>query len=89
MSDLSVELQQELDTHADAPPRLVDPRTKKAYVLLAADQYDRVKALLEQDDDLAATYPAQMEAAMRAGWGESAMDDYDRYDELLVIYRMD
>jgi hypothetical protein len=82
MSELSLELQQELDIQADAPPRLVDPRTKKAYVLLAAEQYERVKALLEQDDDLSATYPAQMEAAMRAGWGESAMDDYDRYDEL-------
>jgi len=51
-------------------------------VLLAAEQYDRIKALLEQDDDLGQTYPAQIEAAMRAGWGDATMDDYDRYDEL-------
>lgn len=82
MTELSREIQQALDAHADAPPRLVDPRTNKAYVLLAAEQYDRIRALLEQDDDLNDTYPAQMEAAMRAGWGDASMDDYDRYDEL-------
>lgn len=82
MTELTPELQQALDTQANAPPRLVDPRTKKAYVLLAAEQYERIKALLEQDDDLNPTYPAQMEAAMRAGWGDPSMEEYDRYDEL-------
>lgn len=82
MTELSPELQQALDTQAEAPPRLVDPRTNKAYVLVAAEQYERVKALLEQDDDLTHTYPAQIEAAMRAGWGDAPMNDYDRYDEL-------
>ena|SRR5579863_9990006 len=82
MTELSPELQQALDVQAEVPPRLVDPRTSKAYVLLAAEQYDRIKALLEQDDDLGQTYPAQIEAAMRAGWGDATMDDYDRYDEL-------
>jgi hypothetical protein len=82
MTELSPELQQALDTQPDAPPRFVDPRTNKAYVLVAAEQYERIKALLEQDDDLGHTYPVQMEAAMRAGWGDASMDDYDRYDEL-------
>ncbi|HUY87315.1 MAG TPA: hypothetical protein VMV10_01140 [Pirellulales bacterium] len=82
MIELSPELQQALDAQAETPPRIVDPRTNKAYVLLAAEQYERIKALLEQEDDLAQTYPAQMESAMRAGWGDAAMDDYDRYDEL-------
>ncbi|HEV3343408.1 MAG TPA: hypothetical protein VG125_23755 [Pirellulales bacterium] len=82
MTQLSPELQQVLDIQMDAPPRLIDPRTNKAYVLLAAEQYDRIKALFEQDDDLNHTYAAQMESAMRAGWGDATMDDYDRYDEL-------
>ena len=69
MMELNPELQQALDAEADPPPRLVDPRTKRAYVLLAAEQYDRIKTLLEQDDHLDHTYLAQMEAAMRAGWG--------------------
>ncbi|HEV7223066.1 MAG TPA: hypothetical protein VGN42_10230 [Pirellulales bacterium] len=82
MTELSQELQQALDAHPDAPPRAVDPRTNKAYVLLAAEQYERIKALLEQDDDLSHAYAAQMESAMRAGWDAPEMDDYDRYDEL-------
>lgn len=74
---MSPELQQALDIQVDAPPRFVDPRTNKAYVLVAAEQYERVKALLEQDDDLSQTYPAQIEAAMRAGWGDASMNDYE------------
>ncbi len=81
MTQLSPELQQALDTQADSPPRVIDPRTNRAYVLLAAEQYERIKALLEQDDDLSQTYPAQMESAMRAGWDAPEMADYDRYDE--------
>ena len=75
-------MQRVLDSHADAPPRLIDPRTNKAYVLLGVEQYERIRALLEQDDNLGDTYPAQIEAAMRAGWADPSMDDYDHYDEL-------
>jgi hypothetical protein len=82
MPELSRDLQQIIDAHPGLPPRVVDPRTNKTYVLVSAEQYERIKALLEQDDKLSDTYPAQMESAMRAGWGDPAMDDYDRYDEL-------
>jgi hypothetical protein len=37
--------------------------------------------LHENNDELAETYAAQSEAALRAGWDEPAMDDYDHYDE--------
>ena len=79
--ELTPQLQQLLDALGDAPPRIVDPRTNKAYVLVAAEQYDRIKALLERDDSLGDTYPAQTESALRAGWGDPAMDAYDHYDE--------
>lgn len=82
MVELNQEMQQAVDAGADAPPRFVDPRTNRAYVLLAAEQYDRIKALVEQASDLSDSYAAQMQAAMRAGWGDALMDDYDRYDEL-------
>jgi hypothetical protein len=82
MTELSQDLQRALDAHPEAPPRAIDPRTNKTYVLLASEQYERLKALLDQDDDLSPTYPAQLESAMRAGWDAPEMDDYDRYDEL-------
>lgn len=79
--EMNEELQQAIDAQAGSPPRIVDPRTKKAYVVVAAEQYDRIKALLEQEDNISDTYPAQVESAMRAGWADPAMSDYDRYDE--------
>jgi hypothetical protein len=82
MTTLSPELQQAVDSDAGTPPRLVDPRTNKPYVVLAAEQYERIKSLLEQDDSLSDTYSAQLESALRAGWGDPAMNDYDRYEEL-------
>ena len=82
MTELSPELQHEIDAHAGTPPRVVDPRTNKTYVLVAAEQYDRLKTLLVEEDDLTQAYPAQIEAAMRAGWDAPEMADYDRYDEL-------
>ena len=52
-----------------------------AYVLVRADQYERVKELLEdENNDLRDTYPAQIESAMRAGWGDPEMDAYNDYD---------
>ena len=81
MTELTQELQQSLDAQRERPPRLLDPRTSEVYVLIAADQYDRVRSLLEPSEGLDDTYAAQMESAMRAGWGDPAMDDYDRYDE--------
>lgn len=79
--ELNQELQQAIDAQPGTPARVIDPRTKKAYVLVAAEHYERIKGLLEQDDDLSTTYPAQIESAMRAGWDDPPMDDYDRYDE--------
>jgi hypothetical protein len=81
LPELSKDLQQMIDAHPLVPPRIVDPRTSTVYVLVSADQFERVKALLEQDENLADTYPAQIASAMRAGWGDPVMDDYDHYDE--------
>jgi hypothetical protein len=63
------------------PVRLIDPRTNQVFVLLRADDYERVRSLLEEDFDIRDTYPAQFASAMRAGWNDPAMDDYDNYDE--------
>jgi len=65
----------------NTPVRLVDPNTNATYVLLRAEEYDRVRALLEDDFDIREAYPAQFSVAMRAGWGDPAMDDYNNYDE--------
>ena len=69
-----------LESVAERPPRIVDPMTDKAYVLVQANLYDRIKSLLEDDYKLSDTYGAQMESALRAGWDDPRMDDYNDYD---------
>jgi len=78
---LTDEQRQALEASPEAPVRVVDERTNTAYVLVRADVYERIKALLEEDYDLSDTYPAQMESALRAGGADPAMDDYNDYDE--------
>jgi hypothetical protein len=64
------------------PLRVVDPDTSTEYVLLRADVFEKVQAVLHEDEaDLAETYSAQSEAASSAGWDEPEMADYDHYDE--------
>jgi antitoxin (DNA-binding transcriptional repressor) of toxin-antitoxin stability system len=46
-------------------------------VLIRADLYDRVRALL----DIEAAYPL-IDETFQEGWDAPGMSDYDRYDEL-------
>jgi hypothetical protein len=58
--ELSAEQQRALNEATEFPPRLVHPRTGETYVLLHAELYERVRAILEDEDEIAAireTYP--------------------------------
>lgn len=44
--ELTEQQQQALD--ASPEPRLIDPRTKKAYILISADVYERLRPFLER-----------------------------------------
>ncbi len=65
----------------DRAARLINPKTNEVFVLVPAEEFERVRSLLEVDFDLRETYTAQLAAAMRAGWDDPAMDDYNNYDE--------
>ena len=39
-----------------------------------------LRPVVGSPDDLAETYRAQFDAAMKAGWDDPAMSDYDDYD---------
>ncbi len=78
---LTPEQQAALDAQPGVPLRVVDPRTDAVYVLIPMEHYQKVQTLFDDADyDLSETYPAQMESAMRAGWADPAMDDYNDYD---------
>lgn len=64
MIDLTEEQQGELDVAQ--PVRLRDPRTGEIYVLVRADAYDRMRAVIDG-------------YTRRAGWDDPELDVYERY----------
>lgn len=78
---MSIELSNDQKLAIDAggtPLTLVDPRTGSVYVLVKEAVFARVQSLLAED--LGDTYRAQVESAMRAGWDDPVMDEYNEYD---------
>jgi len=58
--ELSAEQRRALAGGQEFPPRLLNPDTNETYVLVHAELYERVRAILEEEDDIPAvreTYP--------------------------------
>ena len=64
---------------ADEPIRLIDPSSKRVFVLLDQAKYERMRELAEglQPRD---AYSAS-DRIFAEGWNEPIMDDYDRYED--------
>jgi hypothetical protein len=60
------------------PLELIDEQAHRAYVLVPADEFHRLKAITE--DTPGDAYAAQIESAMQAGWDDPRMDEYNDYD---------
>jgi hypothetical protein len=75
--ELSSDQRQVLDAEG-TPLQFVDPRTGNVYVLVKQNVFERVQSLIS--DDLSETYPAQIQSAMRAGWDDAVMDEYNDYE---------
>lgn len=60
MIELTQEQRQFLITRHEYPPRVVNPDTSEKFVLLPEKKYERIRAILEEEDEIAAieeTYP--------------------------------
>ena len=47
--ELTEQQQRTLDTKAENPPRVIDPRTNASYYLVPAPDYEAVRELLEEE----------------------------------------
>jgi hypothetical protein len=64
------------------PAYLVDPKTQAAFVLLSAEQYEKIRALLDDDRfDIAEAYPLMDEVARSEGWDDPELDIYNQMRE--------
>lgn len=81
MTTLPLELQDMVEHSGDTPVRVVDPRTQRVYVLVANEQFDRLRSLLDMEPlSLDQQRMALVDAGQRAGWDDPEMDVYDNYD---------
>ena len=79
MIDLTPE--QRRAAQEEKPLRLHDPETDDTYVLLKMEEYERLKALLgDEEFDARSTYPNMARIFGPAGWDDPAMDVYDELD---------
>ena len=80
---LTDDLRQAIEERGGMPVYLVDATTNAGYVLLRAEQFEKVKALFGEDGeefDPRVLYPLIEQSFGRAGWNDPAMDDYNDYD---------
>ena len=79
---LPAELHDAIEQSGDAPLRVVDPWTQRVYVLIADEQFDRLRSLLDMEPlSLEQQRVALHDAGRRAGWNDPEMDAYDHYDD--------
>jgi hypothetical protein len=70
--------QRQLLQQGTEPPLLLDPETKREYVLVGVELYQRLKELLGEIDPRD-TYPLLHRALSDEGWDDPRMDEYNRY----------
>ena len=82
MTTLPSELQDLVEHSGDTPVRFVDPRTQRVYVLIADEQFDRLRSLIDLEP-LTIEQQRQIlhDAGQRAGWDDPEMNAYDDYDK--------
>lgn len=79
MIELTERQRQELN--ADLP-RVIDPQTRKIYVLVSEEAYERMQALLAPERLPRTEQQALLRAAgLRAGWDDPEMEVYDREEK--------
>jgi hypothetical protein len=78
MIELTEQQQKAVDASQE-PPRLIDPRTNKTYVLIGSEAYERIRGLLTDNDGLDMRQVAVLV--------ERAMHEDDGDDPTLAFYQ--
>ena len=81
MIALTDEQHRAIEDAGGLPVRVEDPETKATYVLMNAELYERIRALVEPDDPRSEEFAPLMWDAMEGDWDDPSMDAYDRYPE--------
>jgi hypothetical protein len=63
----------------DDPVRVIDPATRREFVLIRAEVFNRLQTVFG-DLDPRDAYPA-IDRVFAAGWDDPKMSDYDNYEQ--------
>ncbi len=74
--EMRKEIQQALAGHDEEPLHLIDPINRPAYVLVAAEEYERMAGAADVQN-LRQSYPLQEAVAHKEGWDDPVMDEYN------------
>lgn len=78
---LTDEQRQAVAAQTGVPARVIDEQINAVYVLLPAEQYERIKALFEEDPLTENERRIILEGVWRrANWDDPAMEDYAALD---------
>jgi hypothetical protein len=79
---LSDDLRAAIEEHGGEPVYIVDAKTNASYVVIRAEQYESLAALLADGEnfDPREMYPLIARSAAAAGWDDPEMDVYNDYD---------
>jgi hypothetical protein len=79
MIELTEQQRRELAQSPETPPRVVDPATQAAYVLLPVDLYERVRSIVEDEEIDMAKVGLLVDRAMREDdTGDPTLDFYQQ-----------
>lgn len=78
---LTNEQHRAIEDAGGSPVRVEDLATKTTYVILNANLYERIRALVESDDPGPKEFAPLMWDAMKGDWNDPSMDPYDQYPE--------
>ena len=81
MIALTGEQHRAIEDAGGEPVRVEDPETKATYVLLRAEVYERIRALLGADGLAPEEAAPLIWGVMREDWDDPAMDAYDFYPQ--------
>jgi len=78
---LSDDLREAIKREGGSPVHFVDATTNEHYVLMRAEQYENLKALLVEGEefDPRELYPLIAKSAAAAGWDDPELDVYNDY----------
>jgi hypothetical protein len=78
MIALTIEQHQAIEDAGGKPVRVEDPQTRATYVLIDANLYERIRALVEPDDFSPEEFAPMIWDAMKEDWDDPSMEAYDR-----------